>query len=79
MYLALDHFSYFIWGTNKPVLILADDRSLTYFFQSKSIPPSLWNFLDRVLAFNIAIAHIPGKANYTADFFPGCKQIIQQH
>ena len=26
------------------------------------------NFLDRVLSFNIVIAHIPGKANYAADF-----------
>ena len=29
---------------------------------------SIWNFLDRVLSFNIVIAHIPGKANYAADF-----------
>ena len=30
--------------------------------------PSLWNFLDRVLSFNIVLAHIPGKANDAADF-----------
>ena len=50
------------------MLILTDNRSLTQFFQAKSIPPSLWNFLDRVLCFNIVIVHIPGKANYAADF-----------
>ena len=38
------------------------------FFQSKVIPPTLWNHLDRVLSFNLVIAHIPGKANYAADF-----------
>ena len=68
LYFALDHFAHFIWGASKPVIVLTDNRSLTSFFQSKSIPPSVWNFLDRVLAFNIVIAHIPGKANYAADF-----------
>ena len=38
------------------------------FFQAKSIAPSWQNFLDRVLAFIIVIAHITGKANYVADF-----------
>ena len=51
-----------------PVIVLTDNRSLTHFFQSKTIPPSPWNFLDRVLSFNIVIGHIPGKAYYAADF-----------
>ena len=68
LYFALDHFSHFIWGSSKPVIILTDNRSLTQFFQAKTIPPSVWNFLDRVMSFNIIIAHIPGKANYAADF-----------
>ena len=59
---------HFIWGATKPVLILIDIRSLTQFFQSKSIHPSLWNCLDRVLSFNILLKHIPGKANSAADF-----------
>ena len=68
LYFALDHFSHFIWGAAKPVLVLTDNRSLTQFFQSKTIHPSLWNCLDRVLSFNICLAHIPGKANSAADF-----------
>ena len=68
LYFVLDLFSHFIWGSSKPVIILTDNRSLTQFFQAKTIPPSVWNFLDRVMAFNIIIAHIPGKANYAADF-----------
>ena len=55
-------------GSSKQVIILTDNKSLTQFFQSKVIPPSLWNCLDRILAFNIVIAHIPGRANYAADF-----------
>ena len=66
----LDHFAHFIWGATKPILVLTANRSLTQFFQSKSIHPSLWNCLDRVLSFNILLAHIPGKANSAADFLP---------
>ena len=68
LYFALDHFTHFIWGTEKPVLVLTDNKSATQFFQSKAIPPSLWNFLDRILLFKLVIAHIPGRANYAADF-----------
>ena len=68
LYYALDYFSHYIWGSSKQVIILTDNKSLTQFIQSKVIPPSLWNSLDRILAFNIVIAHIPGRANYAADF-----------
>ena len=64
----MDHFAHFLWGASKPILVLTDNRSLTQFFQSKSIHPSLRNCLDHVLSFNILIAHIPGKANSAADF-----------
>ena len=68
LYYALDYFSHYIWGSSKQVIILTDNKSLTQFFQSKVIQPSLWNCLDRILAFNIVIAHTPGRANYAADF-----------
>ena len=68
LYFALDHFAQFKWGATKTVLVLTDNRSLTQFFQSKRIHSSLWICLDRVLSFNILRAHIPGKANSTADF-----------
>ena len=38
------------------------------FFQTKMIPPPLWNACDFVLQFNFTIAHIPGKMNTAADF-----------
>ena len=62
-------FSHYIWGSSKQVIILTDNKSLTEFFQSKVIPPTLWNCFDRILAFNIVIGHIPGRANYAANFF----------
>ena len=64
---ALEYFSHFIWGAEKPVIILTD-KSLTSFFQSKSFHPALWNFMDRVIAYNIVLAHFPGLANAAADF-----------
>ena len=43
LYYALDYFSHYIWGSSKQVIILTDNKSLTQFFPSKVIPPSLWN------------------------------------
>ena len=68
LYFALDRFFHYTLASSHPVIVLTDSRSLTHFFQSRTIPTSLWNFLDRVLSFNIVIAHNPGKANYAADF-----------
>ena len=62
---ALHHFAHFIWGATK-----TDNRFRTNFFQSKSIHPSLWNCLDRVLSLEILLAHIPGKTNSAANFLP---------
>ena len=47
---------------------MTDSKSVTRFFQTKMIPPPLWNACDFVLQFNFTIAHIPGKMNTTADF-----------
>ena len=42
LYYALDYFSHYIWGSSKQVIILTDNnRSLTQFFESKRIPPTL--------------------------------------
>ena len=68
LYFALEYFSHFIWGAEKPVIGLTDNTSLTSFFQSKSLHPALWNFMDKVIAFNFVLAHIPGRANEAADF-----------
>ena len=35
LYFALDHFSHFIWGTEKPVIVLTDNKSLVQFFSTK--------------------------------------------
>ena len=68
LYFDLETFSHFIWGTEKPVLIFFNNKNLTRFFEAKTIPPSPWNYVARVTAFNIVVIHIPGKANSAADF-----------
>ena len=68
LYFDLETFSHFIGGTEKPVLIFTDNKSLTRFFQAKTVPPSLWNDVARVTAFNIVVTHTPGKAKAAADF-----------
>ena len=47
---------------------MTDSKSVTRFFQTKMIPPPLWDACDFVLQFNFTIAHIPGKMNTAADF-----------
>ena len=68
LYFARETFSGFIWGSEKPVLILTDNNSLTKFFQVKAISPSLWNYVDLFTAFSIVVKHFPGKTNAAADF-----------
>ena len=68
IYMAFKEFGHIFWGATKPVIIMTDSKSVTRFFQTKMIPPPLWNACDFVLQFNFTIAHIPGKTNTAADF-----------
>ena len=68
IYMAFKEFGHIFWGATKPVTIMTDSKSVTRFFQTKMIPPPLWNACDFVLQFNFTIAHIPGKMNTAADF-----------
>ena len=66
IYYAFKEFGHIFWGTSQPITILMDNKSVTRFFQTKKIPPSLWNACDYVIQFNFVIAHIPGKNNSAA-------------
>ena len=61
-------FAHFLWEATKPTIVLTDNKSVTRFFQTKAIPPALWNAFDYVLQFNFKIAHIAGSVNTAADF-----------
>ena len=67
IYMAFLEFAHKLWETPKPTIVLTDNKSVTRFFQTKSIPPSLWNACDYVLQFNFKIAHIAGSVNRAAD------------
>ena len=68
IFFAFKEFGHIFWGTPKPVIILTDNKSVTRFFQTKIIPPTLWNACDYVIQFNFTIAHIPGKNNTAANY-----------
>ena len=57
-----------MWEATKPTIVLTDNKSVTRFFQTKAIPPALWNACDYVLQCNFKIAHIAGSVNTAADF-----------
>ena len=61
--------AHILWETTKPTMVLMDNKSVTRFFQTKAIPPSLWNACDYVLHSNFKIAHIAGSVNPATDFF----------
>ena len=69
IYMAFLEFAHISWETTKSTIVLTDNKSVTRLFQTKAIPPSLWNACDNVLQFNFKIAHIAGSVNTAADFF----------
>ena len=46
IYYAFKEFGHIFWGTPKPEIILTDNKSVTRFFQTKKIPPPIWNAGD---------------------------------
>ena len=68
IYHAFLEYSHILWETTLPTLVLTDNRSVTRFFQTKAIPPTLWNACDCVLQFNFHIMHVARTQNTVADF-----------
>ena len=68
IYYAFKEFGHIFWGAPKPITILTDNKLVTRFFQTKIIPPTLWNACDYVIQFNFVIAHILRKNNTAADY-----------
>ena len=60
--------AHILWEVKKPTIFLTDNKSVTRYFQTKAIPPSLWNACDYLLQFNFKIAHIAGSINTAVDF-----------
>ena len=69
--MAFLEFAHILWETSKPTIVLTDNKSVTRFFHTKAIPPSLWNAYDYMLQCNLKIAHIAGSINTAADFLSG--------
>ena len=68
MHFAFDEFAHILWGVKKPTIVMTDNKALTRFFQSKQIPPKLWNYCDQALQFDFVLAHVPGAENPAADY-----------
>ena len=68
IYMAFLEFAHILWEATKPTIVLTDNKSATRFFQTKAIPPALWNACDYVLQFNFKIAHIAGSVKTAAVF-----------
>ena len=67
IHFAFDEFAHILWGVKKPTVVMTDNKALTRFFQSKRIPPKLWNYCDQALQFDFVLAHVPDVENPEAD------------
>ena len=68
IYMTFFQFAHVLWEPSKPTIVLTDNKSVTRFFQTKAIPPSLWNACDYVRQFNFKITDIAGSINAVPDF-----------
>ena len=68
IYMAFLEFAHILCEATQPKIVLTDNKSVTRFFQTKAIPPALWNACHYVLQFNFKIAHFAGSVNTAADF-----------
>ena len=46
IYMAFLEFERILWEATKPTMVLTDNKSVTRFFETKAIPPALWNAFD---------------------------------
>ena len=66
--MAFLEFPHILREATKQTIVLTDNKSVPRFFQTKTIPPALWNACDHVLQFNFKLAHIAGSVNTAAEF-----------
>ena len=68
IFTAFLEFAHILWETTKPTIVLTDNKSFKRFFQTKAIPPAIWNACDYVLQIIFKKAHIADSVNTTAEF-----------
>ena len=78
IYMAFLEFAHILWEATKPTIVLTDNKSVTRFFQTKAIPPALWNACDYVLQFNFKIERIAGSVTTAADFLSRLELIVTE-
>ena len=68
IYVAFLEFAHILWQASKPTIFLTENKSLTRFFRTKAIQPTLWIACDYVLQFSFKSVQILGSVNTKADF-----------
>ena len=66
--MAFLQFAHILWEATKTTIVLTDNKSVTRFFQTKAVPPALWNACDYVLQFTFKKTHNAGSIRTEADF-----------
>ena len=67
IYMAIFEFAHILWEATKPTIGLTSNKCVIRFFQTKAIPPALWNACHYLLQFKFKIAHLAGWVNTVVD------------
>ena len=73
IYMAFLKLAHILREASKRTNVLTNIESVSPFFQTEEISPSLWNACDYLLQLNFKLAHMAGSVNITADFLSGLK------
>ena len=68
IHMAFLEFAHKLWDAANPIIVLTDNKSSTRFFQTKAIPPALWNACAFELQVNFNIAYIADSIITAAEF-----------
>ena len=70
IYIAFLEFACILWEATKPTIVPRDNKPVTRFFQTKAVPPVLWNAFDCVLQFNLKKQILPAQSTLRLIFSP---------
>ena len=65
---AFDEFAHILYGKKKPTIVMTDNKALTRFSQSKTVPPKQWNYCYQALQYDFVLAHVPCTENPAAEY-----------
>ena len=68
LYIAFFELAQIFWEATTSRIVLTDNKSVKFFFQTEAIPLASWNACEYVLQSKFKLAHIADSVKTAADF-----------